>query len=89
MHKFSSKILCDIAAERAAQDEQWGGATHDDGHMAHDWLVFIGQQLKRARADYAQVGGFPAPVRARLVKIAALAVAGIESIDRRVSALQD
>lgn len=65
----------DIEAERVRQDAQWGGASHDDGHPMLDWLDFIDHQITRAR-------GLPHQIRDRLVKIAALAVAGIESIDR-------
>lgn len=65
----------DIRAERARQDLQWGGPAHDDGHAVEDWCSYIGRQLY-----FVEVRP---PVRDRLVKIAALAVAAIESLDRQ------
>lgn len=84
-------VLEEICAERAEQDAQWGGPTHDDSHRVRDWFTFIERQIDLARS--AQVdqngrreatGGYlhVPEVRSRLVKIAALAVAGVESIDR-------
>lgn len=81
-------IFEEIKQERARQDEQWGGAEHDDGHDLHDWSTYILHQLgHRTRAHstpkelLAHVG--KAEARERLIKIAALAVAAIESIDRK------
>jgi len=37
----TATVLDEVAAERARQDEKWGGAGHDDGHHARDWLWFI------------------------------------------------
>lgn len=66
----------DIAQERAAQDQQWGGPAHDDEHASADWVWLIRSQIDAAD---------PNDPRGRLVKIAALAIAGIESIDRRAT----
>ncbi len=68
--------IIDVLAEREHQDAQWGGEAHDDTHLKDDWLHFIRKQL-----DHAFHVGTPG-VRDRLVKIAALAVAAIESHDR-------
>jgi hypothetical protein len=64
----------DVSAERNRQDEQWGGAQRDDRHNAVDWVNCISKQLHLLCNK--------AERRARLVKIAALAVAAIESVDR-------
>ncbi len=69
-------IFEEIKAERKRQDAQWGGADHDDSHSFDDWLRYIQRQSERFRSDHK---------RARFVKIAALAVAALESIDRRAS----
>lgn len=79
-------IVLDIFAERDRQDAQWGGPEHDDGHTAHDWLRYIGHQAQRAHDetlsdDRTQLVD-PEHYRQRLVKIAALAVAALESHDR-------
>lgn len=64
----------DVSAERNRQDEQWGGAAHDDTHGAVEWIDCISKQLHRLSNK--------AERRDRLVKIAALAIAAIESADR-------
>jgi hypothetical protein len=80
---MSEKAYLDIKAERERQDALWGGPSHDDNHDALDWLEFIDYQVTRTH----DAVNFPYEVdwtaRERLVKIAALAVAAIESIDRR------
>lgn len=71
-------ILEEIKAERAAQDAQWGGPEHDDTHDVQDFLGFIEAQIQKYRSDTSSI-------RDRLVKIAALAVAGCESFDRHAA----
>lgn len=80
-------ILTDIVDERKRQDEQWGGAEHDDGHSVSDWARFIEGQLDKVRTDYLNATPETALVRstiwrARMVKVAALAMATIEAVDR-------
>lgn len=79
-------IVLDIFAERDRQDAQWGGPDHDDSHQAREWLGYVEHQLDAARNealddDYVNLVD-PEHYRQRLVKIAALAVAAIESLDR-------
>lgn len=69
-------VLNDVRRERALQDKQWGGPEHDDEHLPDDWMEFIETQVAKYRADQSQF-------RERFVKIAALAVAAIESLDRQ------
>lgn len=81
-------IVAEIHAERQAQDEQWGGAAHDDEHTVLSrgacWRGFIAVQSARADDEYKalSVADSFAEQRSRYVKMAALAFAGIESIDR-------
>lgn len=81
----------DIKAERARQDEEWGGPGHDDGHPITSWWSFIDKQMHLAWYDIYRSGieGWDREgvgiVRDRLVKVAALAVAAIEAIDRSVT----
>lgn len=64
--------------ERDNQDKQWGGPEHDDKHNEFDWVFFIDKQL-------SCVDDFD-DVRGRFVKIAAIALAAVESIDRKENA---
>jgi len=85
----TARVLLDVAVERHEQDRKWGGPAHDDEHSVLDWLDFI-------RDKAAKAHGLPckppfntaarAEVRRRLIQIAALAVAGVESLDRREAA---
>lgn len=81
-------IFVEALAERDRQDEQWGGPAHDDAHTDHDWVRFIIYQVNHAQnisldARYGDLPISDGTVRQRLVKIMALAIAAIESIDRR------
>lgn len=75
-------VFGDVRAERAKQDAQWGGPAHDDQHSDWDWLRFIQRHARLAAAT-------PLNEQARYqwVRVAALAVAAIESHDRKVAAL--
>jgi len=70
--------------ERARQRAKWGDEDHDDHHNAWDWIAFITKQL--GRAVKPGDGGGPEDARKyryQMVRVAALAVAAIEWIDRR------
>ena len=67
----------DIVGERFNQDAQWGGEKTDDSRTYIQWLNFI--QYQQTRALHADKR------RDAFVKIAALALAAIESIDRKGS----
>jgi hypothetical protein len=68
-------IMGDISMERALQDHQWGGQPTDDTRAPADWAQYIHNQLSKM---FQEEGG----ERDRFVKVAALAVAAIQSIDR-------
>lgn len=64
--------------ERSRQDCNWGGQAHDDNHTDREWILFVQKQLTRAESaensnEYI----------AAMVKVAASAVAAIESQARR------
>ena len=71
--------LDEVAAERARQDAKWGGAAHDDAHESTEWVDFVEDRLvlidKRAKHS--------SETRRYWLEIAALAVARIESMDRK------
>jgi hypothetical protein len=72
----------DIREERERQDKQWGGPAHDDEHTPSDFIGYVQRQCNLASLQL----GDAAVSRSRFVKIAALAVAAIESIDRKTKA---
>lgn len=72
----NESILHEIYTERRKQDEQWGGAHHDDQHGWYDWIRLMEMQAFKMSDGCADM-------RERFVKMAALAVAAVESIDRQ------
>lgn len=70
-----SRALSDVLKERHRQDAKWGGPEHDDEHTPDEWERFI---MKRIPLESANDPTF----RQRMVEVAALAVAAIESHDR-------
>lgn len=79
-------VVLDLFAERDRQDAQWGGPDHDDTHTGSDWLIYIEHQRATAYQETLSDDGDsivdPEGYRQRMVKIAALAFAAIESLDR-------
>lgn len=94
-------VLADIAAERARQLAKWGEQNHPDGtgrpgddDMANldrakckangpdedNWRDILQEEVSEAFAET-----HPLALRAELVQVAAVAVAWIETIDRRAA----
>lgn len=70
------RVLVDVIEERRRQDVERGGPDRDDGHTVGEWHSLIQKQLHLA------VVNPPEDERERWVKVAAIATARIESIDR-------
>jgi hypothetical protein len=93
-------IYNEIRAERANQNERWGGPPHDDAHTSGDWAEYIVRHLAKAFTDNTLMQDEAASRFARylhpavrkhddravkrrqLIRVAALAVAAVESMDR-------
>ena len=76
------ELIAELFDMRLRQDTQWGGAEHDDEHDISEWLAFITKQTGYGHRAVAlnDLEG----LRSRYVKIAALAMAAIQSFDRKV-----
>lgn len=86
-------VLFEVAKERGRQDTKWGGPVHDDKHKTKEFAEFIDLRTDRIRVflhlnpdadgtkEPASHGETP---RSLLIEIAALAVAAVESIDRKL-----
>lgn len=72
-----TKVIAQVIQERRMQDRQWGGATHDDTRSYAEWIDYIEHQFSLLDL---RVGG---NARERFIKVAALAVAAAEMIDRK------
>ena len=78
-------LFQEIAAERARQDEKWGGPDHDDSHGWHEWIDYIIEHAGKAYSPDDDEDSY-ANARRRYIEVAALAVAAVESMDRTVLA---
>jgi hypothetical protein len=76
----TESVLDEVDKERQRQDVKWGGPCHDDRHSTTDFVHLI--------EDYACVAQTMASInnhdeaRELLVRVAALAVAAVERLDR-------
>lgn len=74
-------VLSEIAAERARQDGKWGGPEHDDAKTTAEFADLIQAYATWARTmDWM---GSPQKTRRRLLQVAAIAAAAVESHDRK------
>lgn len=72
------EVLTQVANERDRQDERWGGPGHDDTHDGQDWVHLV--EVRCVKALQAKSGH---AYRERMVQVAALAVAAVQSFDRK------
>jgi hypothetical protein len=91
--RATDQVLKEVRAERARQFAEWGwhrpdgwdgdkvGHAHDDGHVPGDWTRFVVRHL--GRAEQAIEGDEPGRWRDQMLRVAALAVAAVESHDRK------
>jgi hypothetical protein len=79
---FDSLLLSDIHWERVKQISQWGGSEHDDTHFANDWARYIDHQLELGYGEDNNEDGSH-NWSERFIKIAALAIAALESLERK------
>lgn len=81
MSNNTSKVLEEVAKERAYQDSKWG-EPFDDKNSPYNWMGYIshygGRNLCGNPDDVLQKR-----FRIDMIKVAALAVAAVESIDRQ------
>lgn len=75
--EIRERIFNQIAKERAYQEGKWG-SKFDDKNTLNDWLAYIaGYGARASNIDVDKI-----VQRAAMVKVAALAVAALETFDR-------
>lgn len=77
-------ILVEVGCERYNQDREHGGPIHDDTHTYNDWTAILTRHLGLAASDRAEVD--PVRWRKQMIRVAALAVAAVQSHDRKTTA---
>jgi hypothetical protein len=88
---IQQRVLAEVAAERQRQDEQWGASDHGPDM----WALIVAKHAGRLAADALDLGALDGAdgrdgdayltlqqFRERCVKVAAVCVAAVESIDR-------
>ncbi len=80
-----ARVVADVMDERQRQVVEWGGPSTDDGRDVSQWVSFMLHQLSRTLdvpAHTESVEDYLLRTRERFIKVAALAMAAIESADR-------
>ena len=72
-----------IRAERAYQDQKWGGPEHDRQHTLLEWSRILRDEVNEAIAAMRgwTLTNAPASVRSELIQVAAVAVAIVQQIE--------
>jgi hypothetical protein len=77
----SVSVYDEIRAERDRQDAKWGGPEADDRNRPNDWVAYLAGHIGRAWAWPMDLAVY----RRQLIRVAALAVAAVESLDRHTA----
>ncbi|MDA3873984.1 MAG: hypothetical protein PF795_08480 [Kiritimatiellae bacterium] len=77
----TENLYNEVFQERKRQDLKWGGPEHDDRHTCTEFRLFILKKMNAAAE--ASVFDDYEEIRRRLVQVAALAIAAVESMDRK------
>ena len=74
------QVVAEVEQERRRQDVKHGGPSHDDTHTPFEWQDMIDGHLQRAHGHC--VDGARELWRREMIRVAALAVAAAEALDR-------
>lgn len=77
----TESILNDVANERKRQHDKWDNVYNDDAYGPLDWHEMISDYNAWARRMASM--GSTEKARRRYIQVAALAVAAVESLDRK------
>lgn len=84
MESTLEKVLHEIRTERQYQDEKWGHESDDTRNTPWMWASYIAQYATGwMRGAFSLATGDTDSFRTAMVKVASIAVAAIESIDRQ------
>lgn len=83
-----SNLYLEIADERSHQDKKWGGPEHDNHHTTFEWVGFITYYLGKSIDCIINNAGKEEHqlllFRYNMIKVAALAIAAVEAVDRKL-----
>lgn len=84
--EMDNSVLVDIEKERAYQNKRWGPDFDDKHNTPFHWGIYIANYATRwpwLIEDPAEFRKVLLEFRKRMVQVAALAIAAIESVDRQ------
>ena len=88
MTDVKKDLYVEIADERFHQDKKWGGPDHDSHHTSFEWVGFITHYLGKSIECIINNAGKEEHqlllFRYNMIKVAALAVAAVEAVDRKL-----
>lgn len=74
-HRSFGNVINEVHRERQHQDAKWGGPEHDDQHSIMDFKSYMYARLNPTEDNAQQ--------RRWFIELAALAIAAVESMDRK------
>ena len=84
---MNEQILKDIEKEREYQRKRWGDDFDDQHNTPFHWATYIANYSTRwpwLIDDPSEFASVLVEFRKRMIQVAALAIAAVESVDRRV-----
>lgn len=82
MNQATSQVLNEVAAEREYQNKRWG-TSFDDTNTPSQWMGYVSAYGARNLVGASAVD--LEKFRVDMIKVAALAVAAVEAIDRKTA----
>lgn len=76
----TERTLAEVAAERGRQDELWGEQNYDP----YMWLAILVEEVGEVGEALNDKAATVEEYREELIQVAAVAVAAVESLDRRL-----
>lgn len=84
MTNILAGIFCDIEKERIHQQHRWGNATDDTINTPWHWVTYIARySTKWMKGSFVFHATDVDVFRICMIKVAAIAIAAVESIDRQ------
>lgn len=83
---FTERALLEIKAERVYQDNKWGTTSDDTQNTPFHWVSYLAKYSTGwMRGEWSFTKEATDAFRTAMIKVAAIAVAAVESIDRQRS----
>ena len=83
---FLDNTLAEVRAERAYQNDKWGTTSDDTRNTPFHWVAYLAKYSTGwLRGEWVFTTEATNAFRTAMIKVAAIAVAAVESLDRQRS----